>query len=391
MRIVLFVITFTTIITDYGIISATAPATKLEPNTIDTIHQQLKRVQRWQWKHHHDNHHKHHVQPQPQQDGEGIGNRLIQSLPTRPFVTVAFAQSVDGYMSPFIYQDRDSNNNTANTTEHPPTTDRNYPLSSRESLVLTHGLRSIHDGILIGGRTLLLDNPRLTSRLWGIGTTNTSNEATTAATRFLPSQKHQPQPVIIDPNLRYIQQLLRETNGTMNPRHPIICCTFDAAASIQLNQYHYHRDDHHDNCFRNNITNNTIRLLPCQCNNNNVRSHNATTSLLNITDVFHQLYHRYNLRSVMVEGGAYTISTLFATTTTANALIDAIIITIAPQFLSSGIRPTFRSTLDRTYSSVGSMKNIFQIDTLRLIPSSTSFILLGNDATLIARCDQRRH
>jgi riboflavin biosynthesis pyrimidine reductase len=408
LRIVLFVVTFITIviaITDYGIffVTATAPSASaapipvtLEPNTIVTIDQLLKQVQTWQRIYHHHDHQ--NDDPQHQPDGDGHYNHFTQSLTARPFVTATFAQSVDGYMSPFIHQE--SGNTTTKSTEH-ASTHSNYPLSSHESLVLTHGLRSIHDGILIGGRTLLLDNPRLTNRLWGIPTNinncsihdegnssirtmTTSKTCNNDTTTHLPSQNHQPQPVIIDPNLRYIQQLLRDTNGTMNLRHPIICCTFDAASSIQLNQYHYHRY-YRDHCFRNYITNNTIRLLPCQGNNN--RSRDYATSVLNMTNVFHQLYHQYNLRSIMVEGGAHTLSTLF--TATPNVLVNAIIVTIAPQFLSSGIRPTFGRTVGRTNFS-SCEKHHFRIDTLRLVPSSTSFILLGNDATLIARCDQKR-
>ena len=67
-------------------------------------------------------------------------------LPTdRPLVTISFAQSLDGSIA----------------------LHRKAPLtiSGPESQLMTHRLRSWHDGILVGINTLLADNPRLTVRL----------------------------------------------------------------------------------------------------------------------------------------------------------------------------------------------------------------------------------
>lgn len=63
----------------------------------------------------------------------------------RPWVTLAYAQSLDGSI----------------------TLERGKPmnLSSREALVLTHRLRSQHDAILVGIGTVLADDPRLNVRL----------------------------------------------------------------------------------------------------------------------------------------------------------------------------------------------------------------------------------
>ena len=79
----------------------------------------------------------------------------------RPFVTLSYAQSVDGSIaleagSPF-------------------------KLSGPEALKLTHALRAVHDGILVGIGTVLADDPQLTVRL----TEGTS-----------------PQPVVVDSHLR---------------------------------------------------------------------------------------------------------------------------------------------------------------------------------------------
>lgn len=79
----------------------------------------------------------------------------------RPFVTLSYAQSMDGCIA-----------------SHPG---QPLALSGHRSLMLTHKLRAAHDAILIGVNTVLADNPRLTVRL---------------------VKGENPQPVIVDSRLR---------------------------------------------------------------------------------------------------------------------------------------------------------------------------------------------
>ncbi len=79
----------------------------------------------------------------------------------RPFITVSYAQSVDGSIA---------------TGDRLP-----IQISGPESAVLTHQIRAASDAVLIGVGTLLADDPRLTVRL-----TEGSN----------------PQPIILDTHLR---------------------------------------------------------------------------------------------------------------------------------------------------------------------------------------------
>ena len=79
----------------------------------------------------------------------------------RPFVTVSYAQSVDGSI--------------ASKNRLP------IQLSGPESAVLTHQIRAASDAILIGIGTLLTDDPRLTVRL---------------------AQGRNPQPIVLDTYLR---------------------------------------------------------------------------------------------------------------------------------------------------------------------------------------------
>ncbi|MAT98486.1 MAG: GTP cyclohydrolase II [Anaerolineaceae bacterium] len=99
----------------------------------------------------------------------------------RPFVTLSYAQSLDGSI----------------------TRQRGQPmaLSGQESMTLTHQLRSGHDAILIGIGTVLADDPRLTVRLVA---------------------GPDPQPVIVDSRLRLplAAKLLTE-----HPRKPIVATT----------------------------------------------------------------------------------------------------------------------------------------------------------------------
>jgi len=64
----------------------------------------------------------------------------------RPFVTLSYAQSWDGSI-------------TTRTGE-------SLALSGSEATQLTHQLRSLHDGILVGIGTVLTDDPQLTVREW---------------------------------------------------------------------------------------------------------------------------------------------------------------------------------------------------------------------------------
>lgn len=74
--------------------------------------------------------------------------RSIQSTsPARPFVTLTYAQSLDGSIALHA-----AGNHALR-------------LSGTESMELTHRLRAMHQGILVGVDTVIADNPSLTTRL----------------------------------------------------------------------------------------------------------------------------------------------------------------------------------------------------------------------------------
>lgn len=211
----------------------------------------------------------------------------------RPFVTAAFAQSLDGYMAAY--------------DETTSTTTVNYPLSGDESLLLTHALRSMHSGILVGGRTLSMDNPRLTNRLWG-----TEIDRLTS-----------PRPILLDSHLNHIQKL----GQNCRLENPIVCCTEQAASSLETLPFN-------------------AQILACRCN---------ADGMLDIRDVLQQLKRRHGIQSVMVEGGAAVLSSFFE-----EGLVDALCITIAPKLLLSGAAPTFRGpNSDKSHINLARGSNRF--------------------------------
>jgi GTP cyclohydrolase II len=80
----------------------------------------------------------------------------------RPFVTLSYAQSLDGSI--------------ADRPGHP------LALSGSQAMVLTHSLRAAHEAILVGIGTVLADNPRLNVRLVA---------------------GPDPQPIVVDSRLRF--------------------------------------------------------------------------------------------------------------------------------------------------------------------------------------------
>lgn len=66
----------------------------------------------------------------------------------RPFITLKWAQSADGYLD----------------SDH--VDGQQAKFSTKLTSTLMHRLRSLHDAILVGSGTVLADNPRLDCRLW---------------------------------------------------------------------------------------------------------------------------------------------------------------------------------------------------------------------------------
>lgn len=216
----------------------------------------------------------------------------------RPFVTVSFAQTLDGNIG--VLSDSSSSSS-------------NYPISCYESLRLTHALRSIHDGIVIGRETMKLDNPQLTVRHW--------EEDETLS---------HPRPILLDTHLR--------TDFTKcRAQQMIVCCSEEAATryynstnrSCRTNAYWMaYCNDNDDSNGRTTIT-----LLPCATKTYKATRHGeeVTEEVVDLNDVLHKLYDNFHIKRVMVEGGARVLSKFIE-----EQLVDCLCVTIAPTILAAG-------------------------------------------------------
>lgn len=108
-------------------------------------------------------------------------------MAARPFVTLAFAQSLDGSIA---------------------LPGQRIELSGPESMKMTHELRAAHDGILVGVGTVIIDDPKLTVRL---------------------ASGPNPQPIVLDSTLR-----LPLTASLLNhPDHPLWVAATDPEPNRQ--------------------------------------------------------------------------------------------------------------------------------------------------------------
>lgn len=168
---------------------------------------------------------------------------------SRPRVTLCYAQSWDGSLALSPGQ--------------------SLPLSNRESLQLTHRLRSVHDGILVGIGTVLADDPQLTVR---------------------ECSGPSPQPIVLDSQLR----MPRNARLCQNEGHKCWVLT-RAAHGLPT------RDD--------------IEIIPLA---------SAPGVPLDLHQVLQALWQR-GIRTLMVEGGAQVISGFIRA-----RLADGIVLTVAP-------------------------------------------------------------
>ena len=203
----------------------------------------------------------------------------------RPFVTVSYAQSLDGSI--------------ASELGAP------IQISSPESMVVTHSLRTIHDAILVGIGTVLTDDPQLTSRL---------------------AEGRQPQPVIVDARLRM----------------PITARVLDHPKSVWI------ATTQHPSSASPLMKKPGIRILTLPV---------FGTDHVDLMALLENL-RMLGVRSVMVEGGSRIISSFLS-----QGLADFAVVTVAPGYIGgmnvvsrasfSSRQPVLSRLLDATASPVG--------------------------------------
>lgn len=199
----------------------------------------------------------------------------------RPFVTLSYAQSWDGSI-------------TLRCGE-------SLALSGAQALTLTHRLRSLHDGILVGVGTVVSDNPRLNVR---------------------QCSGPDPQPIVLDANLR-IPPAAQLCHLSEKRCWVLTSVGDDLSTHSEVDIIRLPGDDQGRVCLRA-----AMRELK-----------------------------RRGIRSLMVEGGANVISAFLK-----QKLVDAVVLTVAPRLIGGykavndlgtdaevllpRIAPLFTATLD---------------------------------------------
>ena len=198
----------------------------------------------------------------------------------RPFVTLAFAQAWDGSI-------------TTGKGEA-------VVLSCQASKQLTHQLRSLHKGILVGIETVLSDDPQLTVRDW---------------------QGSNPQPIVLDSHLRM------PPDSNLN-HHPDKKCWI---LTVKNNQNFSKglKDSNHEVIHLSNSEEDFVPLLPAM-----------------------RLLREKGIESLMVEGGAKVITEFLKL-----GLADAVVITMVPKFLGG-----YKAVGDLEISDVASAPYITSIN-----------------------------
>jgi len=215
-----------------------------------------------------------------------ISTNEINVLNMRPFVTLTYAQSLDGSIARL-------------SSMNGPAAEPPLLLSGPESMTMTHALRAAHDAILVGVGTVLADNPRLTVRL---------------------VKGRSPLPVVLDGGLRTplnctLVKQAAEMHQLHGGVHLVILTTAKALTSLAFEAFE------------------AISALPGVavevCHPPSSLSQGADESKVHLTSALHALWHTYRCRSLMVEGGARIIGSFM----TEAHLVDSLIVTIAPVFV----------------------------------------------------------
>jgi len=219
---------------------------------------------------------------------------LVPSDSSRPYVTLTFAQSIDAKIA--------------------GAGGKQLILSGEESMKMTHWMRTMHDGIMIGIGTAMNDNPQLNVRHLPFPTQNTHFQ-----------HYHHPRPLIIDPHLRLsptCKLIINAAKGAgvapwvISATPPKIEGFFANEGDGEKRQQWEARRDVLQ------AAGVTIILVEPESIHPDLP---PTTSDLSLPAVLRTLREK-GIRSIMVEGGARVIQSFLAS----RHLVDSMIVTIAP-------------------------------------------------------------
>ncbi|KAG8984364.1 2,5-diamino-6-(ribosylamino)-4(3H)-pyrimidinone 5'-phosphate reductase [Tulasnella sp. JGI-2019a] len=223
--------------------------------------------------------------------GDINSNDNLRKHPERPYVTLTYAQSLDSKIA--------GKGGVA------------LPLSGDESWLMTHWMRTMHDGIMVGINTVINDNPGL-------------------APSKLPPRNDPysaPTPIILDTYLRIStsSKVISKFQSGEGKRPCIVCRDGADPAkkavleALDVTIYSVGVDQRTGThpCFREYGP--LSRVSP------------HTIGRLDIKQVLAKLAEN-GVRSLMVEGGSAVISQFLS----AKGIVDSVIITVSPMWVGNG-------------------------------------------------------
>ncbi|KAK8850472.1 hypothetical protein IAR55_004390 [Kwoniella newhampshirensis] len=214
---------------------------------------------------------------------------LAQHLPldkataSRPHITVTWAQSLDSKIA--------------------GVGGKRVILSGSESMLMTHWMRTMHDAIMIGINTLILDDPRLQINL-------------------LPASPNlrPPQPLILDPHLRFppsarllTEYLTKPSQRSISLHQPWIICS-DQVSHFKIRA----------------LEGSGARIIPVKVDESGRIPPSSLPTVLG----------ELGLRSVMIEGGSKVLSQFLSCKDKredGSPLVDSVVVTVAPTFIGDGV------------------------------------------------------
>eukprot|EP00551_Chaetoceros_affinis_P009961 CAMPEP_0203666126 /NCGR_PEP_ID=MMETSP0090-20130426/3213_1 /ASSEMBLY_ACC=CAM_ASM_001088 /TAXON_ID=426623 /ORGANISM="Chaetoceros affinis, Strain CCMP159" /LENGTH=377 /DNA_ID=CAMNT_0050529911 /DNA_START=123 /DNA_END=1256 /DNA_ORIENTATION=+ len=310
-----------------------------------------------------------------------------------PFVCVTYAQTLDGMIA--VCNNNNNNNKDKNNMEGATKqSSSNLALSCEETFQLTHALRSIHDGILIGGNTLFTDNPRLNNRLWPSPSSSASDDTNDNDSENLDHYYNQPVPIIMDTHLNGVMKMIKSKTtirSVSSHNKIIICCSEDA--------YKTYKEE-----VQSVYPCNTIHLCSCKLNEQSIEmgtnnddsgsdddggdSGSGKNDLvlkgggLNLQNVLNNLRREHRIKSLMVEGGSSILSSFISQ---ANDIVDCVCVTIVPKLIGGGSGLSALKGCDLLQQQ-HKQNNGIGLKGLEFDPSKITWSTIGCDCIFLASC-----
>ncbi|THV01415.1 bacterial bifunctional deaminase-reductase [Dendrothele bispora CBS 962.96] len=210
----------------------------------------------------------------------------IHPSSSRPYVTLTFAQSIDAKIA--------------------GRKGKQLLLSGKESMIMTHWMRTMHDAIMIGIGTALNDDPQLNTR-------HLPPRPPNPAQNNHDKPYHLPRPLILDTYLRCSPtcKLVRNYQQGLGRRPWILC-----ADSIEAVDFRERFDA---------LEKAGVRIVRIPGT-----TEDGQLSLPAVLKCLKEM----GVCSIMVEGGARVIRSFFSASGSASSgMVDSIIVTVAPMFV----------------------------------------------------------